>query len=437
MAVRPTLLVALLIVSPTPACFAQEDFFPPLIFYPRSEVSNDVSAQHISTHLKALGEPSLWKASQKDASARSYRFLWLATGEHPICVCVSRRGDSVSLRVSRHDGSPGIVAGKRSLERTEALNLRQWDRLDELVEKSKFWSAPASIKETRGLADGDVLTIEGIRAGTYHVIDRAGSTTGEAYKSVGRSMLGLARSDAIVAWDRWRDRERKTPGYRADPPETEDLGVLEFVEEGFFPDGIFYPGGKERDADERDAKASRLWELRQRSLLKLARGDRTAQAYRIYWWTDDGDSVCVRVVESGDAASLHLVQLDPDDDHVTVDVERKLTPAQWAGLVENIEKAKLWSAPAEVCSTRFLERADGALVEGVREGRFHAVDRRGDTMTSLFKDLCRQMLKLAGGDALKTWDRWRDARRNDPNYQAEPAQVPDLEGVGCQTDTPN
>jgi hypothetical protein len=424
------LLVALLIVSPTPTCFAQEDFFPPLISYPKSEASNDLSAQHISTHLKALGEPSLWKASQKDASARSYRFLWLATGEHPICVRVSRAGDAVSLRVSRHDGSPGIVAGKLSLERTEALNLKQWDRLDELVEKSKFWSAPASVKETRGIADGDSLTIEGIRAGTYHVIDRAGLTTGEAYKSVGRYMLGLARSDAIAAWDRRRDRERNTPGYRVDPPETEDLGVLEFIEEGFFPDLIFYPKDKDRDAEERDANASRLWQLRQRSLLKLARSDRTAQAYRIYWWTDDGDSVCVRAILSGDAASLHLVQLDPDGEHVTVDVERKLAPAQWAGLVELVDASDFWSAAATVRPTQTLKEADYVLLEGVREGRFHLAERRSDTMTSSFKNLCRQMLMLSGSDALPIWDRWRKDSRNDSKEQAEPVQVPDLDGKG-------
>jgi len=435
MTVRRALLVALFVVSPTPACFAQQHFFPPLVFYPKSEVSNDISDQHLSTHLKALGETSLWKASQKDASAQAFRFLWLATREHPVCVRVSKQGDAVSLRVSRHDGSPGIVAGKLSLERTEALNLKQWEQLVELVEKSKFWSAPVSVKESSGIADGDGLTIEGIRAGTYHVIDRTGSTTGEAYKSVGRYMLELARSDALPAWDRWRDRERKSRDYRAEPTETEDLGVLEFVDEGFFPDLIFYPENEERDAEERDSKAYRLWELRQRSLLKLARGDRTAQAYRLYWWTENGDSVCVRVVRTGKSISLHLVQLDPDDDHVTVDVERRLTRADWTSLVEQIEKAGFWAAPAEVRSTRLLEKADGALVEGVREGRFHVVERRCDVMTLSFKNLCRLMLKLSESDELSTWDQWRASGRNDPKYQAEPPQVPDLDGLGIQVNS--
>jgi len=426
---RCRLIVAFCVLSGPSACFAQEDLFPPMVFYPKSETDNDMSDEHMTVHLRALKEPSLWKLSQKDATARAYRFLWLASNEHPVCVRVTKAGDAVSLRVSRHDGWPGFIAGKLNLERTEKLSLKQWERLDELVGKSKFWTAPASVQESRGIADGDGLLVEGIKAGTYHVIDRAGPVTGEAYTNIGRYLLELARSDLIPNWDRRREGERKSPSYRAEPTETADLGVLDFLEEGFFPDLSFYPRNPDRDGEESDDKAGRLWKLKQRSLWKLALNDGAAEAYRLWWWTEDGDSVCVRMVKAHETISLHLVQLDPETDAVTVDVDLELTPKHWASLDALVEKSRFWSAPAEVRRAAERAKADGVFVEGVQNGRFHVVERGADVMDWRLKDLCRLMLELAESKALPIWDRWRERERDDPNYHFEPPQIPDLYGA--------
>lgn len=164
----------------------------------------------------------------------------------------------------------------------------------------------------------------------------------------------------------------------------------------------------------------------------FAQADGAAEAYRFYWWTEDGDTVCVRIVNARDAISLHLVQLDLETDAVTVDVERKLTPEQWTSLAALVEKSKFWSAPTEVRPAGERARQDGVLVEGVRNGGLHVVERRADVMDWRLKDVCRRMLELAGASSLAAWDKWRKDEQDDPKYHFEPPQVPDLEGPPSQ-----
>lgn len=178
-----------------------------------------------TVHLKAMKEPSLWKSSQKDRTTTNYRFLWLATNEHPICIRLTRTDRAFVLHVARHDGPPGITAGQLTVNKDVKLSVQQGEMLVARLQKSKFWTSPVSVKESGGIADGDVIVIEGMNEGKYHVIVRAGSTTGESYKTFCRSLLELAdEPDALKAWDRFRQGERKSPRYRPEPPQTEDLG---------------------------------------------------------------------------------------------------------------------------------------------------------------------------------------------------------------------
>lgn len=55
-----------------------------------------------------------------------------------------------------------------------------------------------------GQADGDLIVIEGIREGKYHVIVRSGSTASETVKALARSMLEPADPETLRLWDSWR-----------------------------------------------------------------------------------------------------------------------------------------------------------------------------------------------------------------------------------------
>jgi hypothetical protein len=84
---------------------AQEPYFPELVFLPKDKDVNSIIDGMTSVHLKAMRERSLWKLSQRDRTANVYRFLWLASGEHPICIRFTRTGGAFVLHVAGHEVS--------------------------------------------------------------------------------------------------------------------------------------------------------------------------------------------------------------------------------------------------------------------------------------------------------------------------------------------
>ncbi len=216
--------IALFLGLAAPA-HAEDPYFPDLAFFPRDRDLNEIVVDLKAVHLRAMKEPSLWKLSQQDLGATAYRFLWLATGQHPISLRLERVGEDYLLHVARHDGPPGLTAGRPDLDRWIKVDAQPAQKIIAQLDASKFWTAPVEVKESRGIGDGDVLLLEGAKGGRYHVITRAGSTAGESYKAFGRSLIELADlPDALRAWDEYRREDRRMPGYRPDPPETEDLG---------------------------------------------------------------------------------------------------------------------------------------------------------------------------------------------------------------------
>jgi hypothetical protein len=100
-------------------------YFPGGVFFPKGKWLDESVAQHLSEQLFAMKEPSLWKLSKDDRTATVYRFLWLATNEHPICVRISKSGEDYSLHVARHDGGPGLTAGKITINEDVKLSAKQ------------------------------------------------------------------------------------------------------------------------------------------------------------------------------------------------------------------------------------------------------------------------------------------------------------------------
>jgi bifunctional DNA-binding transcriptional regulator/antitoxin component of YhaV-PrlF toxin-antitoxin module len=220
----PILMVVMFLVEANPVT-AQEPYFPELVFLPKNKEVNSIIDDMTSVHLKAMEEPSLWKLSQKDRTASVYRFLWLASGEHPICIRLTRTSKTFVLHVARHDGPPGLTAGRSTINKDVKINVQHGEKLVAEVQKTKFWTSPVEVKESRGIADGDVIVIEGVKDGKYHALRRAGSVTGESYKEFCRSLLELAdEPNVLKAWDRFRQEERQSPGYRPEPPQTEYQG---------------------------------------------------------------------------------------------------------------------------------------------------------------------------------------------------------------------
>jgi hypothetical protein len=174
-------------------------FFPNLALGEGKENSEFVEAWY-SGHLVAMGEPSLWKLARSRHDATVYRLLWLPTFHHPVCVRVEQAPRGAKLHVTVLDGEGGYDPGQVALERNVVLSEEEWKNLNELLELTRFWAMPTIVRDDGG-CDGDQLIVEGLRDGTYHLVDRG--VAEPAYEKLCRHMLDLMGLDVQTNWDEY------------------------------------------------------------------------------------------------------------------------------------------------------------------------------------------------------------------------------------------
>lgn len=138
------------------------------------------------------------------------------------------------------------------------------------------------------------------------------------------------------------------------------------------------------------------------SLSALAEGDRRAVVFRLLWTPSFQGSVAVRVVASGEGATLHAVRLDSGsvygDQQVVARTTVTLTRTQWAELIRLVDHAEFWSLPTDDTNGTIADGA-GHVVEGVKAGRYHVVNAqcpRGPQRR--YKARCNALMKLSGLD---------------------------------------
>jgi len=145
----------------------QAKYFPP-----------DFPDKWYAKHLSALKESSLWESS-KAQKTQSYRFLWLRTFHHPIAIRIDVNVDGTSLLTTKMtSGAGGYNPGTLMQNGTRTLTREQTNRFLGQIEGRNFWKLP-SVEESPGGPDGAHWIIEGVRDGTYHVVDRWSPTDGE------------------------------------------------------------------------------------------------------------------------------------------------------------------------------------------------------------------------------------------------------------------
>src|SRR4051794_15824346 len=147
-----------------PRAFAEED-----LPSDRNGIG-DLLAGSFSRHLRAMNEPSLWGASQRDKRVAAYRFLWLPTWERPIAVRIERTGNGATVRLLQLDGAGGYDPGKIAINTQVPVGEREWDRLTTLASRAGIWDMPTRIADLGH--DGENLIVEGVADGKYHVVYR-------------------------------------------------------------------------------------------------------------------------------------------------------------------------------------------------------------------------------------------------------------------------
>jgi hypothetical protein len=148
--------------------------------------SDEFSAKWYTEQLVALREPSLWESS-KTQQTQSYRFLWLRTFHHPVAIRIDVSPNGTSrLTTKITSGAGGYAPGKLIKNVAVTLNKEQTDWFLEKIVEHKLWQLPP-MQETGG-EDGAQWIVEGIKDGSYHIVDRWSPQDGDV-RAIGLIMI--------------------------------------------------------------------------------------------------------------------------------------------------------------------------------------------------------------------------------------------------------
>jgi hypothetical protein len=140
-------------------------------------------------------------------------------------------------------------------------------------------------------------------------------------------------------------------------------------------------------------------------LLALSRRDRVATVYRLLWLPSFHHSVCVRIDQTGEGARLRARVLDGrggyDPGQIAIDRNMTVAGDQWNELDRLLQQAAFWELPTELESDGGICDGDQLIVEGLRAGKYHVVDRV--LADPAYVALCHYMLKLTRIDMGETW----------------------------------
>jgi hypothetical protein len=149
-----------------------------------------------------------------------------------------------------------------------------------------------------------------------------------------------------------------------------------FAQQQFFPSGVF---GETPQLDRGTSKwySSQLRALNETSLWALSKME-SSQSYRFLWLRTWDHPVSIRFDANNDGTGRLITKMSSgtggyDPGKLVLDHTRQLTKDQVARLLLNIETAEFWGLPTNEATSG----KDGArwIIEGVRQGRYHIVDR--------------------------------------------------------------
>jgi hypothetical protein len=161
--------------------FADDIYFPVGVFSPHEDGMNWI-AKFYSSSLAAMQEAPL--SFIKDKNIETYRFLWLRSFHPPVSIRFYRANNQSYMVVKQLSGVGVPENGEANFPKTLTVNETrpvteaEWQRFQELLKKSGFWSIPTEDGKPIGL-DGAGWLFEGVKSGQYHVVDRQSPEQGD------------------------------------------------------------------------------------------------------------------------------------------------------------------------------------------------------------------------------------------------------------------
>ena len=180
------------------------------------------------------------------------------------------------------------------------------------------------------------------------------------------------------------------------------LTNLSVSSSGYFPRGTYAYGWRDREAFMNEWYGKHLKVMREPSMLDQLRPE---EVYRFLWLRSFDNPIAVRVERSDRGINLFMKELSGsggyDPGEIILNRFIALDQREWCGFMEKLEQADYWNLPLE----EHDDGNDGAqwILEGVREGRYHAVDR-WSPRDGEFREACIYLLELAQVDTGKLGD---------------------------------
>jgi hypothetical protein len=170
-------------------CSGQTNYFPTGVFGENAKV-NTFKVEWYSKFLIAMREPSLWEAS-KTQTPQSYRLLWLRSFHNPVCARLDVKQDGTAVITTRiASGQGGYEPGRLTTNRTERIGRERTSWVLDRIAELNFWTLPTNPPPNPDVVgvDGAQWIFEGVKDGTYHMVDRWSPDKGEVH-SLGIMML--------------------------------------------------------------------------------------------------------------------------------------------------------------------------------------------------------------------------------------------------------
>ena len=167
-----------------------QQYFPDHILEQGSK-TNDFDVNWYSGQLKALKEPSLWQMSKESQTEQAYRFLWLRSFHHPIVVRLDVQANGTGILTTKvASGAGGYPPGTLAQNRTKDIPKEVVESFLAHVEEVKYWSLPTRELSDQNIVnlDGAEWVLEGVRKGTYKIVDRWSPEKGSPIRDLGLTM---------------------------------------------------------------------------------------------------------------------------------------------------------------------------------------------------------------------------------------------------------
>jgi hypothetical protein len=136
---------------------------------PRQKLLSSKGNIDVSARFK---EAPVLAVDERDAEI--YRITIIPTFYNPIKIRIEKRGSDYVLISKRLSGQGGYDAGRLKTEKRRHLRLEDWERFTDLLREAEFleMAFPNEKGEMTICLDGSEWTLEGVKNGKYHVVNR-------------------------------------------------------------------------------------------------------------------------------------------------------------------------------------------------------------------------------------------------------------------------